>query len=419
MGLIGGVLKQTARQTAHRLWPNRVREKALDRDEEAIRREIVQLCYSLGVVQFLNGDPNPLPMLFGVLAGLNVAETMDDSPALWAAYASASTMAGFIPIHSQARYYKERWKTLGQKIDHPDSFVRSAASLCAVASGNGEWQEVKDLIEKSFAICNELGDHRQAGDAIAFLGVNTLLEGGPNLWRPYNQRMWEVAMRRENPIHIGFAYQMDCTALAWTGEYEECIATAKKCLALSEKSWIGDIPEYIVRSAMWLAMWLKGEREGVWEAVKTALDKFAKASVVDFSAYLIHAQLAEVVFLALEEGKQNHLPKPQMAEIEKYANVAIKNLKKYVGVFAIGGPALERYKGQWEWYRDRPEKAYPLWRAAAEKAHALPMTYEEGRAELLLGRYLPASDPERAVHLQKACEVFEASGYENWAAASQ
>lgn len=419
VGLIAGVLAQAARQTGHRLWPARFLGKLLSRDEETTRLELAHLCDSLGIVQFLNGDPNPLPMLFAVLAELNVAETMNDTPHLWSAYASASAMAGFIPLPSQARYYKERWKTLGQKIDHPDSFVRSAIALCTVASGNGEWQEVKDLIEKAFAICNELGDHRQAGDAIAYLGVNTLLEGGPALWRPYNQRVWEVAMRRQNPIHIGFAYQMDCTALVWTGQYDECIAAAKKCLALSEKSWVGDIPEYIVRSAMWLAMWLKGERDAVWEAVKAALEKFSKASVVDFSAYLIHAQLAEIVFLALEEGKQNLLPKPQMDEIEKYAGVAIKTLKKFTGVFAIGGPALERYKGQWEWYHDRPEKAYALWRAAAEKAHALPITYEEGRAELLLGKHLPASAPERAVHVQKACAIFEASGYDNWAAASK
>ena len=46
----------------------------------------------------------------------------------------------------------------------------------------------------------------------------------------------------------------------------------------------------------------KGEREGVWDAVRTALDKFAKASVVDYSAYLIDLHLAEIVFMALEQG---------------------------------------------------------------------------------------------------------------------
>ena len=416
LGMIAGVLRQVARQTGHRLWPNRYRGKELDPTEEKIRLEIARLSHSVAVVQFLNGDPNPLPMLFGVLAGLNVAETMKDTPELWSAYATVSAVAGFIPLHSQSQYYKERWITLGRKIDHPNSFVMGAISLCAVASGNGQWQEVKDLIEKAFAICNELGDHRQAGEAIAYLGINTLLEGGPNLWASYNERMWEVARRRENPIHIAFAYQMDCTAMVWTGDFDGCIASAQKCLALSEKSWVGDVPEYIVRSAMWLAMWLKVERDGVWDSVKAALDKFAKASVVDFSAYLIHSHLAEITFLALEEAQKNSVPNVEPAEIEKYAKLAIKNLKKYVGVFSIGGPALERYKGQWEWHHNQREKAYQFWRAAAEKAHTFPITYEEGRAELLLGKNLPVDDPECAIHLQKAHQIFEASGYQNWAA---
>jgi hypothetical protein len=140
---------------------------------------------------------------------------------------------------------------------------------------------------------------------------------------------------------------------------------------------------------------------------------------VDYSVYLIDSHLAEIVFLAVEEGKKDNLLKARLDEIEKYANVAIKNLKKYVGVFALGGPALDRYKGQWEWYKDRPERAYQLWRSAAEKAHVFPSTYEEGRAELLLGENLPSNDPERAIHLHKAHETFTASGYDTWALRAQ
>jgi hypothetical protein len=380
--------------------------------------EIVHLCDALGVVQFLNGDPNPLPMLYAVLRGLNTAETMKDTPELWTAYAHISAVAGFIPLRSQARYYKERWKALGQTLNHPDAYVRGVIALCTVASGNGEWQEVRTLVERAFAICNELGDHRQAGEAISYLGVNTLLEKGPTLCRPYNERMWEVAMRRENPIHIAFAYQVDCTALVWTGDYDGCIEHARKCIALSEKTWVGDIPEYIVRSAMWLAMWLKGDRAGVWESVTAALDKFSRASVVDFSSYLIHAHLAEVVFLALEEGKKNSLSRAQMDETETFTKIALKNLRKFCGVFAIGGPALDRYQGQWAWYQNRPERAYRLWRSAARKGHTLPLSYEAGRAELLLGQNLPVDDPARAGHQRRARDVFTAAGYENWVTVS-
>ena len=55
----------------------------------------------------------------------------------------------------------------------------------------------------------------RGAEAVAYVAVNALLEGGPKLAEPYNKREWEIAMRRENPIHIAFAYQVDCTGQAW------------------------------------------------------------------------------------------------------------------------------------------------------------------------------------------------------------
>jgi hypothetical protein len=414
-GLLFGILKAAARQAGHRLWHVRDRAGKLDGRNETIRLEYVILAEKLAVVQFLNGDPNPLPMLYAVITGLNVGETLPDTPELWTMYATMSAVMGFVPLHAAARYYKQRWVQMGEKIHDPNAYVDGAIALSTVASGNGAWREVGDLIEKAADICEEIGDHRRGAESVAYLSINSLLEGGPAMTALHNKRLWQIAMRRQNPIHIAFAYQNDCTALAWSGEYDACIDSAQKCLALSERSWVGDIPEFIVRSAMWLAMWRKGERDGVWENVTAALDKFARASIVDYSAYLIDSHLAEIAFLALEEGKRDGLGKPEMDAIESYARVAIKNLKKYHGVFAIGGPALNRYRGQLEWYRDRKEKAYQLWRLAAQQAHSFPIAYEAGWAELLLGQRLPEGDTQRLLHLQRAAQVFERAGLANWA----
>jgi tetratricopeptide (TPR) repeat protein len=411
---VGGILKHVAIQTAHRLRPDHYRKLDLTPEEEQLRLEIVILTEKLAVVQFLNGDPNPLPMLFGVIAGLNSGETIKPTPEAWAMYATMSAVADFVPLHSQAKYYKEQWFTLGEKINAPNSFVDGAIALCTMASGNGAWQEVKDLIEKASAICEELGDHRRNAEAVAYLSANTLMEGGPKLAEPYSKREWEIALRRENPIHIAFGYQVDCTAQVWAGKYDECIANARKCLALSEKSWVGDIPEYIVRSAMWLSLWHKGEHDGVWDSVKAALDKFARGSVVDFSAHLIDAHLAEVVFLALESGREAGLPKAQLAEIEKYAKIAIKNIKKYTGIFSIGLPALNRFMGKLEWYNNRPTKAYQHWHTAIEKAHTFPMKYEEARAYLELGQHLKKNNAERGTALETAATLFTECGLDNW-----
>ncbi|HUF00699.1 MAG TPA: hypothetical protein VMN99_15700 [Anaerolineales bacterium] len=93
VALMAGILKQVARQAGHRVRPRRYRGKEIDAQEEAIRLEIVILTEKLVVVQFLNGDPSPLPMLYAVIAGLNVAETLEDTPELWAMYATMNVSA--------------------------------------------------------------------------------------------------------------------------------------------------------------------------------------------------------------------------------------------------------------------------------------------------------------------------------------
>jgi hypothetical protein len=118
----------------------------------------------------------------------------------------------------------------------------------------------------------------------------------------------------------------------------------------------------------------------------------------------------------LEDGKKNGLPKAQLAEIEKYVQIAIKNLKKYIGIFSIGGPALNRYQGNLEWHHNKPEKALQHWRTAIEKARAYPMKYEEARSHLELARHLEKSNAERAVALEKASTLFTECGLDNWVA---
>jgi hypothetical protein len=116
----------------------------------------------------------------------------------------------------------------------------------------------------------------------------------------------------------------------------------------------------------------------------------------------------------LEQGKKDGLPKAQMSEVEKYAGIAIKNLKKFTGIFVIGAPALNRFNGNLAWYQDKSEKAYQFWRASADKAHTFPMKYEGARAYFELGKHLLNENSERIFSLEKACALFEECGLENW-----
>ena len=99
----------------------------------------------------------------------------------------------------------------------------------------------------------------------------------------------------------------------------------------------------------------------------------------------------------------------------KYANLALKIMKIYARVFTTGGPIIYRYKGWVEWYSGKKEKAYQSWRVACEKAHPIPMYYEEGMSYLALANHLPAESSECTTSFEKAREAFTCGGLGNLA----
>lgn len=101
-------------------------------------------------------------------------------------------------------------------------------------------------------------------------------------------------------------------------------------------------------------------------------------------------------------------------ELINYARLAIKVMNAYARVFTVGQPAVYRYTGWIEWYSGKREKAFRAWRMAAEKAHSIPMHYEEGLSYPLLARNASSEDPERNANLDKAQDAFRRGGLDHW-----
>ena len=413
LGMVGMLLRHVIRQTSHRLWPRRFRNKALNGEEESVRHELITLCQQLSVVQFLNGDPNPLPMMIAVTAGVNIAETMRDSAELGNMYAQLAAVSGFIPLRSEVTHYKKAWRALADKFEHPAYFVQSVIGIAAVDSGLGLWDELKPDLEKAVSICDELGNNRQTGESLAYLTSNELIKGDAQATLVYNQRLDESARRRQNPVQIVWVKQLESYILARQGELERAVSLADEAIAIMEAGLTAEISDHVVRSVRANALWELGRYDESWSAVKKLLDKLAKASVVDYSIYQAHSQLVEVLIRALERARTQGIAKSEQNEVEKYAKLQAANLKKYSAIFPIGEPALYLLNGALAWTRNDPEKAFKFWKTAAEKAHAFPMHYEEGLAHLLLGQNLKIEDPERSAHNQKAAQAFESGGFPN------
>jgi class 3 adenylate cyclase/tetratricopeptide (TPR) repeat protein len=414
LGLVRGLLAQLGRQTAHRLWPGTFRWKELDEEEQAVRMEMVYILDQFAVALFLIGDPNPLPMFYSVVTGLNIAETMQDSTALSNVYAQMGSIMGFIPIRSQARYYTEQWSVLNERFNHPGTFVSSAISLATVESGIGAWDLVKERMERVIAICNEIGNNRQAGEAVSFMATNATIEGNVQNVNFYNARLIENARRRNNPIQVVWSHQWAGSIALTQGKLDEALEHVEKATAVMEKSSVGELADFIVSAIRAKAKWLKGEQGRSLEDAKRLIDRAAKMQVVDYSIYIGFFHVMDVIFMALEQVHRENRSSAEEAELMTYAKRAAKIIKTYARVFTIGEPAYYRYNGWLLWYQGNKEKACHSWRTAAEKAGAFPMHYEEGMSRYILGRNLPPGDPERMLSLVKAHDAFKRGGFENW-----
>jgi len=414
LGQVGALLSQVARQVGHRLRPGLFLNKKLDEGQEGIRHELVWLCQQLSVVQFLNGDPNPLPMMFAVTAGMNIAETMQDSAELANMYAQVAAVSGFIPLRSQLAHYKNKWQALAKKYDHPTYYIYSVMALATVDSGLGKWEEIKPDLEKAVAICDQIGNNRQMGETLAFLACNAMIMGEEGSLRAYNERLRECSLRRENPVQIVWVKQLESYVSVREGKLEHALKLADEAIEIMEKSLTAEISDYVVRAVKANALWKMGRHEEAWDIVKRLQDKLTKASVVDYSIYQCHAQLTEVICHALERAVEQNAPKAEKSEIEAYARLAIKNLRKYCGIFTIGEPALQLLNGYLALCERHPDKARKHWITAAEKAHAFPMYFEEGFAYLALARNTKRAHAERERSIERSIQAFEKAGYHNW-----
>lgn len=414
LGLIGGLLGQLGRQTGHRLWPRAFRWKELDEEQEAIRLEIAYILDQYAVVLFLIGDPNPLPMFYSVVAGLNIAETMKDTTALSNVYAQMGSIMGFIPIRSQASYYTEQWSILNERFNHPGSFVSSAIVLATVESGIGAWDLVRERMEKVVQICNEIGNNRQAGEALSFMATNAVIEGDVTKALFHNARLLESARRRNNPVQWVWTYQWAGSIALSQGKLDEAFSHVEKALMVMEKSPVGEVAEFVIHGIRVGVLWLKGEQTIALQDAKKLIDRAAKMQVVDFSIYIGFFHLIDVIFMALEQAYRKNHPAIEKVELMEYAKRSIKIMKAYARIFTVGEPAYYRYMGWVKWHQGKKEKAYQSWRIAIEKARGFPMHYEEGLSYLILGTNLPPDDPERMLSFVKAHDTFKRGGFENW-----
>jgi tetratricopeptide (TPR) repeat protein len=240
------------------------------------------------------------------------------------------------------------------------------------------------------------------------------MEGNVPLIKRYNARLLENAMHRNNPVHLVWYYEWAGSLAILLGEWDKALEVIEHALKVMEKTPVGEVDEFILQGIQVAVDWHKGNGESALKRSKQLLDRAVKMQVVDYSIYIGFFHFMDVIFLGLEQAFEQNRSQAEKDKLMKYANLALKIMKIFARVFTTGRPVIYRYKGWIEWYSGKKEKGYQFWRTACEKAHSLPMNYEEGMAYLALANHLPAENSERAASFEKAKAAFVRGGFDIW-----
>jgi len=147
----------------------------------------------------------------------------------------------------------------------------------------------------------------------------------------------------------------------------------------------------------------RAEYHKVSSTAQRVKDMSTGAQVIDYSDLPGYANPAEAYLVLWEIGHQE-------PGIKELADKACRNLERYARVCPIGRPRAWLWRGRYLWLSGKTAKAHQFWRKSLAVAEELDMPYEQGLVYYEIGRHLDAGNPERAEHLQQACDIFDRLG---------
>jgi serine/threonine protein kinase len=348
-----------------------------------------------------------LPMLWSGLSTLNLGEPAGPSASLACGYALMAAVAGVIPLNAMAEAWGRRAVELVDRVGKPYdvAFVRQRVS--AYRLWMAEWKVAEAGFARVVDIANAFSDLRMLSDARMCQGMCATYQGrfsqGEELFAALNA--W--VSRNGDPEGMCAGRLLEATNKLRLGKLEEAMALCLAARPLADASGAGlDVLRcygMLALSHLYL--------DEPWRAREMADRAHAVIQATRPVAYWTQDGIAAVaeVYLALRETSSKS-PINERIELEKLTRQACKGLRAYAGVFPIGGAFALLWQGLLEHLEGDGPRAQRTWRACIVESERLGMPYEKGRAHRELGRHLPAGDPERRRHLERARAIFEELG---------
>jgi class 3 adenylate cyclase/tetratricopeptide (TPR) repeat protein len=403
-----GLVPQITRQMFHRFFPSQFIGSIRDVEKRSVALEVARLYELLGRMYFYSNET--LPIMYTIVRFLNEAETAGPSPELASAYASMSVLAGFAQLHGLAETYVERALAVAKEVNQASNLITVYVVTSAYLLTVGKWEAVRSRVEEAKAICEQLGDYRQWGDATAMLGETAFIAGDMHYSMGIQKILLEDARRRRSPLH-------QCWGLLGVAVNNIRWSRAADALPMLEEALqILELTPNMASSIethgqIALAYLRLGQEEKALAHAERALSLSEKISPTVYSMDIGFTGIADVYFELWEKSIQTK--RADVDFLKQCAEKAIKLLRAYEKVFPIGQPVTPLYQGWYEWLTGRPDAAIKTLTKGLEAAQKFKMCYEEGSIRLKLAIYAQGNLEARKTNLGRAIELFEQMGAVN------
>jgi tetratricopeptide (TPR) repeat protein len=351
-----------------------------------------------------------LPIMYTIVRFLNEAERAGPSPELASAYASMSVLAGFAQLHGLAETYVERALAVAKEVNQASNLITVYVVTSAYLLTVGKWEAVRSRVEEAKAICEQLGDYRQWGDATAMLGETAFIAGDMHYSMNIQKILLEDARRRRSPLHqcwglLGVAVNN----IRWN-RAADALPMLEEALQILELT--PNVASSIETHGQVALAYLRlGQEDKALAHAERALSLGEKISPTVYSMDIGFTGVADVYFELWENAIQTK--RTDVDFLRQCAEKAIKLLRAFEKVFPIGQPVTPLYQGWYEWLTGKPDAAIRTLTKGLGAAQKFKMRYEEGLIRLKLAMYAQGNLEERKTNLGRAIELFEQMGAVN------
>jgi eukaryotic-like serine/threonine-protein kinase len=399
LGLGPALLGQLVSQVAHRLRPERFMGRAT-REQAVFMLEATRAYQQLAEIYYFANN-KPLILLCGLRA-LNLSERAGPSPELSRAYANLCIISGLLRRDRWAEAYSNLALETATVVNDVPALAWVLLLSGTYQIGLGRWSVVQGLADRSIALCQETGDKRVLGLAIALRSLVPYHQGafadalswckqwqetGSEIDNTQHQAAGLMG-QAENAMRLGRLDEavdmLDQVLILWTerGEYEEIDV-------LGRFRWYAVLAAVRMRQAQY-----RSAREAA-TAARALLPHVAspnRVTMLDAVADLAEAYLG----LWEAQGPDN--------DTRRGTEIGRRLLRSYARVFPIIGPRAALIEGWYARLNQRPRAARRNWERSLQLADELSMPYEVARAHLELGLY--TAGPEKERYLARAHQMF-------------